>query len=257
MSAARRRHYKDRRQSWRGWRERSAENGALPCAANGCGYRRQALGSLCETHRRRLERTGHHLVERSVHLSEWKPLVETAAQFVAAQLAANPPHPSIAAAVSWCDEELARARRWVDVPRRRGSDHAAFDSAARLRRVSSRGLDGRELLARFIAAHLMDDRGLEARPRIRSDGHFLHQAGRLILHRALIGRTPWKRQRPFKLPQPHIDNYHDPNVRTRRYAFRRVNSAVGVVALAAAEAIRAQQNHHANHSTTTTKDHPS
>jgi hypothetical protein len=84
----------------------------------------------------------------------------------------------------------------------------------------------------------MDDRGHQARPRFKGDGHFLHQAARLLLHRALIGRLPWKRQRPFKLPQAHIDNYHDPNVRTRRYAFRRINSVLGVVAIAAADALR-------------------
>lgn len=252
--AHRRRRYPDKRANRR-WRDRVAVNGTLPCTVDGCGYRREALGRHCGKHRKQLERTGHPAVSRSISIAEWKPLVELAASFVAEQLATQPPHPSIVAAVNWADEELSKARMRAELPRRRGSDQAAFDTAARLRRVASRGLDGRELVARFIAAQLMDERGLEVRPRIKSDDHFLHQAGRLILHRALIGRMPWKRLRPFKLLQAHIDNYHDPNVRTRRYAFRRTNSAIGVVALAAADELRRRLS--TSTIPTTTKDHSS
>jgi hypothetical protein len=232
-----RRRYLDRRPN-RGWRERSLVNGTLPCTVDGCGYRREALGRHCGKHRKHLERTGHPAVARSIPIATWKPLVELAASFVAEQLAAQPPHPSIAAAVRWCDDELALARNRHNAPRssRRGPD--AVDYAARLRRVSGRGLDGRELLARLIAAYLTDDRGHDARPVIRTDSHFAHQAARLLLHRALIGCLPWKRVRPSGPPAPHLDNYHDPLVGVRRHAFARINGAIGVVAIASADELR-------------------
>jgi hypothetical protein len=214
-------------------------NGTLPCTVDGCGFRREALGRYCGKHRKQLERTGHPAVARSIPIAEWKPLIELAASFVAEQLATQPPHPSIAAAVRWCDDELALARNRHNAPRssRRGPD--AVDYAARLRRVSSRGMDGKELLARMIAAYMADDRGEEARPHIRGDMHFEHQAARLILHRALIGRLPWRRVKPLGPPPvPHLNNYHDPLVGVRRLAFTRVNGAIGVVAIKAAEEIR-------------------
>lgn len=213
-------------------------NGTLPCTADGCGCRREALGRYCNQHRKRRERTGHPAVARSIPAAAWKPLVELAASFVAEQLAIQPPHPSIAAAVRWCDEELAQARKRYNEPRRRDRGPDAVDYAARLRRVSGRGLDGRELLARLIAAYLADDRGHEARPQIKSDAHLEHQAARLLLHRALIGCLPWKRIRPSSPPAPHLNNYHDPLVGVRRHAFTRINGAIGVVAIAAADELR-------------------
>jgi len=256
MSAARRRHYIDRRLNRRGWRQRSAENEKESCVAPGCGWRRKALGRYCEDHRRNLERTGHPLVGRSIPQDEWKPFVEAASAFVSAQLATEPPHPSIVAAVSWASEELTRAHARQGEARRRGTEQAGVEYASRLRRVSSRGLDGRELLARLIAAYLIDDRGHADRPRFKDNDHFAHQAARLLLHRARIGRLAWRRQAAFDLREAPIHAYHDPNIRTRRYAFHRLNGAIGVVARAAADALRAQTQN-TNQSTTTAKDTPS
>jgi len=246
----RRRRYPDRRTN-RGWRERSVVNGTLPCTVDGCGYRREALGRYCGKHRKQLERTGHPAVARSIPIAEWKPLVELAASFVAEQLSVQPPHPSIAAAVRYCDEELALARGRYNAPRSRDRGPDTVDYAARLRRVSGRGLDGRELLARLIAAYLADDRGTEARPQIRSDTHFAHQAARLLLHRALIGRLPWTRVRPPGPPAPRLNNHHDPLVGVRRHAFTRINGAIGVVAIACADELRRRLS---TSTTITTKD---
>jgi hypothetical protein len=227
----------------------------LPCSVDGCGFRREALGRYCNQHRKRLERTGHPAVARSIPVAAWKPLVELAASFVAEQLATQLPHPSIAAAVRWCDDELALARKRFNAPRRRDRGPDAVDYAARLRRVSGRGLDGRELLARLIAANLADDRGHEARPQIKSDSHFMNQAARLLLHRALIGRLPWTRVRPTSPPAPHLNSYNDPLVGVRRHAFTRINGAIGVVAIASADELRRRLS--TPTTTTATKDQPS
>lgn len=111
----------------------------------------------------------------------------------------------------------------------------------------ARGLDGRELAARFVAAYLADGRGHEARPTFTSDENFRHQAARLVMHRGLIGRLPWPRSRKDTAPLPTLHTqYHDPCSSTRRFVFDRFNRALGVVASRAAAEIRWRhpQYHH-------------
>lgn len=240
-----RRHYQDHRH-WRGWRERSKANSTLPCSVEACEAPRRGLGRLCNQHRQRLESTGHPEVRRSLSQADWRPFVESAAAFVAAQLAAG--HPSVVAAVKWADYELARACRLAAVPHPSRRSPHAIGYATRLARVARRGLDGRELVSRAIAYHLADDRDCFHKPRFRSEDHFKHQAGRLLLHRALIGRLAWQRTRRQDGPLLSLARYNDPSAGLRLYAFYRINKALGVVALLAADELRRRINTPSTHS---------
>lgn len=217
----------DKRLSWRGWRQRAAINTQMPCEVSWCEERRRKLGRYCGKHRQAYEATGHPEAPRCVSRSEWGPLVETAAAFVAEQLLNH--HPSMRAGVAWADHELAH------LPMRRNTD-----ACERLTRVRDRGLDGRELIARLIAAHLSDDRGQAARPRYRSDHHFSNQAGRLLLHRDRIGRMPWRRVVSGRcIP---LRRYNDPCASSRLFAFHHFSSALGRLAMIAAEELRRRQS---------------
>ncbi len=222
-------------------RKRVQINSDLPCDLPGCSQRRRQLGRFCDQHRKRLEMYGCPRAKAGLSRAAWKPYVEAAAAFVEEQLTAG--HPSVVAMVAWCDREIALCSRPLGRPSAGRDVDRAADYAARVRRVVARGLDGRELASRFVAAYLADDRGHDARPTFSSDEHFRHQAARLVMHRGLIGRLPWPRSRkdPASLPTLHTQ-YHDPCASTRRFVFDRFNRALGVVACHAADEIRRRQS---------------
>ncbi|MGQ3301207.1 hypothetical protein [Reyranella sp.] len=174
--------------------------------------------------------------------------MEAAAAFVDQQLRAC--HPSIAAMAAWCEREVALSNRPLGPPSAGKDIDRAADYSGRLRRVVERGLEGRELAARFVAAYLADDRGHDSRPAFTSDENFRHQAARLVMHRALIGRLPWPRSRkgPAPLPTLHTQ-YHDPCAGTRRFVFDRFNRALGIVAHRAADEIRRRHPRYHHEST--------
>jgi len=192
------------------------------------------MSAFCREHEYRRHTTGHHTA-LDIKRRTWKPFVIEATRFVQEQTAAG--HPSILAGIHWVADEITQAGR---------PDHQQTDLSApavryreALVRAVRHGNGPADLLARWIAAYLSDDRGLDPGPRFASDQHFAVQSARVFLMPLPFGdqRGSWAKRK--RVPQESTKN-------TRMYlaayeaAFARINAALGLVALKAAEAIRAR-----------------
>lgn len=216
-------------------RDQIARNECVGCEVPGCGFQRHKLSALCRRHYRHWEATGHHTAA-TIRRGAWRPWVLDASAFVSQQLRLD--HAGVAAGISWFAEELvaggAVARR-AD-PRR---PHTGYGVAlARLRRA---GVGPDDLLARWFAAfaHQQSDLDQESRPGRRifqSDDHFRHQAAKLLLYPAPIAAPRWAQGNTDDDDSaPSSAVKFNPSV--RKYTFERVNAALGVLALRAAEEI--------------------
>jgi hypothetical protein len=202
------------------------DNELLPCDLSDCDQLRFKLGRFCRSHARAVYETGDPL-GRAVRRATWRPLVQEAADFVAQQLVTG--HAGISDGVRWCARDLLRKAT--------GSRLAPTEARyfAALARARSAGVAPVDLLARWIAAYLADDRGDNVRPLFRSDEHWRHQAARLFIHgRPIGGGDGWSSR--TRTPQPPRRRRGDgPSV--RQFAFERVNGALGLLAILAAREI--------------------
>lgn len=200
-------------------------NGLHQCDCPGCGRGRHGLGRWCKPHAYTYSRTGHP-VALTIPRREFAPFVKSAEAFVLAHLRAD--HLSIEAGLRWIAGELANAER----PTNHKRVHLAYEDA--LLRAKRSGVSPTELLARFIAGELADDRG-EPRPRYASDRHAAHQRARLFLLTTPFGKQGWsRRKRELQAPR-EITRV---TFGVREYAHQRINAALGLLALRASAAIQ-------------------
>ncbi|MBN9087031.1 MAG: hypothetical protein J0J01_09000 [Reyranella sp.] len=209
-----------------------ARNEEHRCDVPDCHRSRWKLGSRCRAHARHYEATGHPTA-RTIRRGTWRPWVVEAASFVGQQLRLA--HPGIDAAVSWAAGELfgsGKAARRSD-PRR---PHTGYSRA--LARLRAGGVGPDDFVARWVAAYAFRQLDAEEprsqRRSFRDDSHFQHQAAKLLLHPQPLGAPAWARQHTE-------DGSADGtavgriNFSVRRFAFDRVNAALGLLAFRAAD----------------------
>lgn len=215
-------------------RDRIAQNEAVHCTVEGCGYPRYGFGGFCSGHLKHYQATGHPTA-KTIRRGAWRPWVMEASGFVSQQLRLD--HVGIADGVSWCAKEL------FSPPAGRRNDpkrpHVGYSLALANMRRGGVGPD--DMLARFIAAYAFrqwaDTNARSYRLTFANHEHFAHQASRLYLHPRPLGAPRWAQGStdddegaPERDPRRII-----PSV--RRFTYDRVNVALGVLALKAAEEI--------------------
>ena len=214
----------DDRLSYSSW---LSENETRTCDWKHCGRARHKMSRWCIQHARTYERTGHP-VATAVRFGTWRPYLDQAEKFITQQEAAG--HPGITAALQWCAEELFHqgpAILWAN-PKRPSTGYRVA-----LNRCRKHGVEPHDLLARAISVELADDRGEAARPIFASDLHRIHQGAKLFLYHV---------PRPTKTSDPAMQTstYQRVRWRVREYAHQRVNAAIGLLTLRAADEIKAR-----------------
>jgi hypothetical protein len=212
--------------------EALARNGSRKCVVKGCRDQRYGLGRHCAAHASNLRQTGHP-VARNLRRADWQPLVLQAHAFVCEQVRAG--HPAIMTALGWLHEELRRAER----PTTHDTTHLRYAEA--LVRAHRRGVNAADFLARWVAGELADNRCTgEPGPRFATDVHASHQRARLFLYSKPFGdqRRTWARRKRSAEPTSRASRIP---WSVRKYAFERLNSVLGVLALRAAAEIRQRQ----------------
>ena len=204
--------------------ERIQQNEGNHCDVIGCGQTRRGFGRGCRKHAKHHETTGHPTAP-AVRRGHWRPYVIEAAAFVHQQLRLD--HPSVCAGVEWCAGELLSPTphsRYAD----RNRPHTGY--AVALARMRSRGVEPAELLSRFIAARYA--REWEQVGTFKSEDHWRHQTGRLLLLSSPIGASGWtQRQRE----EQGVTEPPTVGPRVRAFAFERVGAALGVLAVRSAD----------------------
>jgi hypothetical protein len=215
-------------------RQALISNPLRPCDWNNCGCSRWKLSRFCRTHELNNYQTGHPIAA-SVRRGTWGPYIELAAAFINEQLMAD--HPGIIAAVIWCSGELFPKGAVVTrVAHQR--PHRAYQ--AFLTKSRHNGTEPTDLLAYAITGELADDRDLAARPLFASDSHRRHQGARLYLRAVPPSLNDSFLRRKIERPLATREHKGDrsPNWKTREYTHQRVNEALGLLCLKAAEEIR-------------------
>ncbi|TAJ89443.1 hypothetical protein [Reyranella sp.] len=161
----------------------------------------------------------------------WRPFFQQAEKFVTQHLVDD--HAAISAAVRWITNEIKAAESPT-----RFDDPALLDYWSALLRVHRSGIEATELLARWVSGELADDRFTgEPGPRYASDTHAAHQRARLLLYVKPLNRPAWAKCQV----EPQASRGRTRLLwRTRAFAFERWNSALGLLAVKAADAIRQQ-----------------
>jgi hypothetical protein len=206
-------------------------NQGRQCERRGCAGGRFKLSRFCKSHARTYSRTGHPTA-LTVRRGSWAPYVLLSIKFVNDQLCAD--HPGIEAAVRWCAQELFPKGAVISKsdPRR---PHRGYQAA--LTRCRRHGVEPVDLVARAIAAELADDRSEAARPIYASDQHRIHQGARLFLA-PVPHRLPGYARRRREGALAFATETKGPSLKVREYTHYRVNAALGLLALKAAEEIR-------------------
>lgn len=201
------------------------------CSAKHCFRYRRRIGIYCREHGARYSSSGDPIAG-NIGPRMWRPFVLQAERFVTRHLVEN--HAAIAEAVRWITKELEASERPT-----RFDDQALLDYWSALLRVRRSGVEATELLARWIAGELGDARfSGDPGTRIASDTHARHQRARLLLFVKPMVHTWAKRKIE---PQDHQGRVRL-SWRVRSCAFERWNSALGLLALKATDAIRQQQH---------------
>lgn len=208
--------------------EAIAGNTKHRCEAPHCFRSRHRVGRYCKDHAVRYWESGHP-VSYNIGRRMWRPFVRQAETFVGQHLMGD--HAAIAAALRWITRELEAAKRPT-----RFDNPAALGYWSALSQVRQSGIEATELLARWIAGELADDRYTgEPGPRFVSDTHAAHQRARLLLYTVPLAARTWAKR---KVDPEGSRVRIRPTWRVRAYAFERWNSVLGLLALKAAKAIR-------------------
>lgn len=202
------------------------------CSAKHCFRYRRRIGIYCKEHGARYWTSGHPIAG-NFGSRMWRPFVRQAEKFVGQHLVED--HAAIAEAIRWIAKELEAAERPT-----RFDNQVVLDYWSALDRVRRGGVEATELLARWIAGEVADDRYTgEPGPRFASDTHAAHQRARLQLYIRPLARRTWAKR---KIEPQARHGRGRLSWRVRAYAFERWNTKLGLLALKAAEAIRQQQH---------------
>ena len=205
-------------------RYRWRENQQLKCVVAHCGWNRYQLSRFCECHRERDRKNGHPEAQLVPYAARSTAVTEAAA-FLHQQLTTG--HRQAHKAVEWVRRELCR------LPRRSDPRDLRY---VLLIRQAAEGLDPRDLVARFIAGYLLDDRGEDIRPRFKSERNFRVQAGGLLLLFIAVGSPPWRDRSRSNKRRSTVRAASAAGLKL--HAFILFNQALGSFALAASDEIK-------------------